>query len=265
MAEEESPVLRPGEEHDIMQLLADQAADRAEQIMGSHLWRVRCSTGCGRKLLATVERAATALCGACRMQEVSRTLGSLPEHLSAPDVSARFASPWVDVPLAVQAHPAPLVTSVDPWPGTVAVPAAVLKLEQSAREASWEVRHTYARGFGVKKYRGAWQEEESIAVRFGAHPLSRNQAVAVYRTIAGRGSWSWVSVWMWGLDIAPFGHAGITELMEWLDEGVEMSPTWYAGIRARRQGQAARSKPCRVDCAVAHEHKRPARKKAREV
>lgn len=131
-------------------------------------------------------------------------------------------------------HPQPQWTSRHPWPSDVAVPSAVQKLAEKAREWGWDVRLGYARGYGVKKYRGEWQLEENISVNFGRHPLTQREAVAVYRTIAGRGSWSWVSVWVWGPDLPAFGAAGMTELQEWLEVGGQVSTSWYGSISARR-------------------------------
>jgi hypothetical protein len=248
VSEDEAPTFRPGEEADVMQLLADEAADRAERIFGSHLWRVTCS-GCRvARTLATAEHATRALCASCRGARTEALLAAdgIPEMHTVPDVSARHVSSYVYVAPPAEAHPEPLVTSRDAWPTTVAIPSAVLKLEQAAREAGWEVRHTYARGFGVKKYRGAWQEEESIAVRFGQHPLTARQAAAVYRTIAGRGAWAWKGIWLWGPDLPPFGHAGATELLEWLGVAGQVPAGWYAALAARRAAATARAKTTTV-------------------
>lgn len=246
MSEEEAPTFAPGEELDSVEALADEAADRAEQILGSHLWSVPCSKCRTQRLLATAEKAATALCGACRGEWIAANMWKLPEHHSAPDVSARVLSDFVYVESVEEAHPDPLVTSHAPWPSAVAVPSAVLKLEQAAREAGWEVVHTYARGFGVKRYRGAWQEEENIAVHFSGHPLTGCYAVAVYRTIAGRSSWAWKGVWLWGPDLTPFGHCGATELLEWLLAGAQVPAGWYAALAAKRAEAVARAKTTTV-------------------
>jgi hypothetical protein len=266
VSEEEAPVFRPGEEADVMQLLADEAADRAEQIFGSHLWRVTCCDCRVARILATAEHATTALCGGCRGKRTAVLLdaGGISEVHSIPDVSARHESHYVYVAPPVDVHPEPLVISRDAWPAGVLVPSAVLKLEQAAREASWDVEHTYARGFGVKKYRGAWQEEESIAVRFGRHPLTSRQAVAVYRTIAGRGAWAWKGIWLWGPDLPPFGHAGATELLVWLNAGGQMPSAWYAALAARRAAAVARAKACPAGCEIDHVHKVIVKKVTRE-
>ena len=90
--------------------------------------------------------------------------------------------------------PEPLVTSRASWPTDVAVPAAVSKLGAMAGGRGWEVRLTYSHGTATK-YRRAWQWEELVAIRVRR---GTRRAFGVYRTIAGRDSWSWRTFWTFG-------------------------------------------------------------------
>lgn len=117
-------------------------------------------------------------------------------------------------------------------------PDPVLKLAELAREASWEVRVSYARGNGVHGATGRPTAlRHSIAIAFGRHPLTDAQAVATYvRPVAGSGTWSWESVWLWGPGLPHFGLCSLADLKEWLASGGVLD---YAAVRARVEGAAA--------------------------
>jgi hypothetical protein len=140
--------------------------------------------------------------------------------------------------------PPPITTSRDPLPREV--PAPVLALALYGEAQSWLYRIQYSRGYAVK-YRGAWQPEELFAVRF-SH-LSGFGAFAVYRSIAGRETWTWRDVWMWGVTLLPFGQGGVTDLKEWLAAGGRQPDSWYGVISARvaeqeqRRKETARNRP----------------------
>lgn len=99
------------------------------------------------------------------------------------------------VPADAVAHPAPSVTSRDPMPDRWVYPDPVLNLAQTAREAGWTVRLTYARGHGVHATTmRPTAEKHSVAVRM---TCPRGSAVAVYVTPVARRAWSWESLWAW--------------------------------------------------------------------
>lgn len=128
-------------------------------------------------------------------------------------------------------RPAPEATSRDPWPDGVATPSAVLKLAQDAREAGWEVLTAYSCGYGVM-YRGSWQREERIGIRFGLHPLTDRRAYAVYRRTAGEkpGAWAWDQVYLWGPDLPPFGLCSVTDLRDFLNRAGQVDDRWLWGV-----------------------------------
>lgn len=137
----------------------------------------------------------------------------------------------------IELPPPPLVTSRDPIPRVT--PGPVASLAARASVTGWDTLVQYSRGYATK-WRGAWQEEELFAVRMrkGDHG-----AFAVYRSIAGRESWTWRDVWMWGADLLPFGQGGVTDLHEWLKQDGRMPDDFYGRITALRVTQAeARSK-----------------------
>ena len=124
---------------------------------------------------------------------------------------------------ALAAHPAPEVTSEEPMPAGVQIPAVVMKLAEVAREAGWEARITYARGNGQHSRTGApLKVRDSFAVRIGAHPLPSRQAVAVHE------DGSWGSIWIWGADTTWFDGCGVGDLGTYL-----RNPLWTADEVAR--------------------------------
>jgi hypothetical protein len=166
-----------------------------------------CAAGC----LAAPGFRGRPLCGTCRpVPAVART-----EHYHPGGWSTRgpAAEPGAEKP------PPPIVPGVGVE--AIRVPAAVTSLADVAYRWGWSIKIMYSRGFGPKKWRGSWQEEELFSVRFGGHVDTGRQAYAVYRTIAGRATWMWRSVWVWGPDLPPFGMFGVTELRDYL----EMAPT----------------------------------------
>jgi hypothetical protein len=172
---------------------------------GERLVTVPCSV-CGAGCLAAPSFQGRPLCGECRPAPVVvRT-----EHYHPGGWwSCGPASELPD-----ERSPAPIVSARE----VTDMPGAVLSLADAARGWGWSVKIMYSRGYGPKRYRGRWQEEELYAVRFGGHRSTARQAYAVYRTIAGRGDWIWRSVWVWGPDLPPFGMFGVTELREYLRE-----------------------------------------------
>jgi hypothetical protein len=133
-------------------------------------------------------------------------------------------------PVAVR--PAPEVSSRAPWPGDFGPPPGpVLKLAQDGREAGWEVLTAYSRGYGLM-YRGSWQCEERISLRFGLHPKTGRQAYAIYRRTAGEkaGAWTWHQVYLWGPDLTPFGLCTVTDLRYFLAAGGRVSQAWLWGV-----------------------------------
>src|SRR4051812_3435918 len=147
--------------------------------------------------------------------------------------------------VAQELPPPPVVSSRDMLPRNFVFPSPVFTLAQYAAGEGWIYRAQYSRGYAVK-YRGAWQEEELCALRFERDTYG---AFAIYRTIAGRNSWIWRDVWMWGSTLLPFGQGNVTDLRDWLAAGGEQPELWYRVIVARvaeqdaRRKQAARDRP----------------------
>lgn len=147
---------------------------------------------------------------------------------------------WVDDPARERSqHPRPEVAGR--WCGLadVGLPLSepVLRLAEVAREGSWEVRVSYARGNGVHGSTGRpTAVRESVAVAFGRHPLTDAQAVAVYSRPESKGTWSWGSVWLRGPALGHFGLCSLAELKEWLAAGGQVPEDWYADVRARVAG-----------------------------
>jgi hypothetical protein len=133
--------------------------------------------------------------------------------------------------------PPPITTSRDPLPREV--PPPVLALAAYGNAQGWLHRIQYSRGYAAK-YRGAWQEEELFAVRFMR--MNSFGAFAVYRSIAGRETWTWRDVWMWGITLLPFGQGGVTDLKEWLAAKGEQPDSWYGDISERVAEQEERTK-----------------------
>lgn len=182
---------------------------------GERLITVPCAS-CGAGCLAAPGFAGRPLCGECRpVPAVVRT-----PHYHPGGWSTRGPAPEP----AEERSPPPIVSGREiESPYGNGVPGAVLSLAEAAHGWGWSTKIMYSRGFGPKKWRGAWQEEELFSVRFGAHSGTPRQAYAVYRTIAGRAGWTWRSVWVWGPDLAPFGMFGATELRQYLEHAPRLS------------------------------------------
>lgn len=210
-----------------------------ESVENSFLFRVSCSNECGARTLSTAEQAETALCGPCRQAEVQ-----VPDltPLAGRYVPVVGYRPADVVPRAVAMelddHPQPEVRSTDPWPDEVPYPNPVLEVAKLGIKRKWRAVARYSRGYGPEKYRGAWQKEERIAVRFSAG----REAVAVYRTIAGRNAWGWQSVWIWGNDLLPYKLPGITELKAFLmmssRTNVEVMKIWCEDLTSIAENKA---------------------------
>lgn len=187
--------------------------EEVEADAGERLITTPCSR-CGVGCLAAPNRRVGALCGECRPQPaVERT----PHYHPGGWWSCGPADEEPE-----EKSPPPVVAAQGAMPDGGGWPGPVSSLGAYAAAQGWSTKITYSRGYGLKRYRGAWQEEELIAVRFGGHPDTGRQAYAVYRTIAGRASWTWRSVWVWGPDLPPFGQGGATDLREFL----KLGPQW---------------------------------------
>lgn len=67
-------VLRAGEEHDIAQMLTDEASERSADLLRSHLEEVPCVT-CGTLTLTIPEKINVATCGPCLQAKVGAGQG----------------------------------------------------------------------------------------------------------------------------------------------------------------------------------------------
>lgn len=111
--------------------------------------------------------------------------------------------------------PVPEVTSRDPWPSDFITPAPVLKLNQDALENGWQTKLQYARGYPQHAVHGtALGLYHLVAIRFGAHPMTRVQAYAIYRSPVAKKAWTWSDTAIWGPDITPFVLCTVTQLKE---------------------------------------------------
>lgn len=118
--------------------------------------------------------------------------------------------------------PAPVVSSLDALASLLAEPRSAPKpcvdLENFARGHGWDVRMQYAQGnypHAITGRPGALKD--SIALRFGAHPLTDRQAYAVYvRNAKPAGTWAWEFTSIWGPDLPPYTGCGITEIKAFL-------------------------------------------------
>jgi hypothetical protein len=151
--------------------------------------------------------------------------------------SLKYREQYLELLAGRDLPPPPITTSRDPLPREV--PAPVTLLAAHGGEHAWQYRIQYSRGYAVK-YRGAWQQEELFAVRFMR--LDGFGAFAVYRSIAGRETWTWRDVWMWGVTLLPFGQGGVTDLKEWLTAKGEQPDSWYGEISKRVAEQEERTK-----------------------
>lgn len=224
-----------------LELDAEPAAEELEQpreygaeIPGSYLRWYRCTVCDNADTLAIPEYGPTAQCGGCRMVGVGMT-----DTASRGGYTPAVGYPrgqYVESVSAVVPHPAPVVTSRDAMPDGVVQPGPVRKLAQQAREAGWQVLVQYADGHGIHGTTGRpTARRQSFAVRM---QCDGKRAVAVYKI----GSTAvWDGIWIFG-DRAPFGHAGVTELEQYLAAGGAVSPEWFAEIVQRRDTAEERKK-----------------------
>lgn len=140
------------------------------------------------------------------------------------------------------AYPAPERTSRD---SEVAdMPSAVAKLAQFAREASWEVRVQASMGNVPHGSTGRPTAlKQLIGLRFGAHPMTERRAYVVYESPASRSAWKPRSIMIWGPDLTPYAHCGMTELRAYLaekclSEASELR-TWVRGLERERRAAEA--------------------------
>src|SRR6188508_1468518 len=219
----------------------DEVAIEPEPVAASHLFEVACRAGCGAVTLAVREHLHDALCGPCLQVKI----GSGGVYTGAPGpVVARWESEqpapvaqefwhkdkgvWGRVEGERNAHPAPEVgghwhrldADAVGTAGPLALPAPVLKLAELAREASWEVRVSYARGNGTHGGTGRPTGlRHSVALAFGRHPMTDAQAVATYVKPVSGGTWTWESVWIYGPSQPHFGLLSLADLKQWLTAG----------------------------------------------
>lgn len=216
----------------------------ARPVPASHLMRVRCSVlGCGGCALAAPDRLAVARCTECLGGSQSVPAGSMPYT-----VPVGYPNPYgavsVDAGPVSEPFPAPSVSSridaVD-WPGAlpsgVVVPGPVVKLAETASAAGWRVRVQRSVGQLPHATHGRpGASREAFAVRGWAEREGiRRSFVAVRRGLA------WDAVWMWGPGIGWFGHAGMTQLMEYISDPMR-DESWFAPIRAKRMEQERQAK-----------------------
>ena len=219
-------------------MTAPMEFEEPELITASHLVRTVCrlQVCCeGAEALAVPEKAEVAGCGPC----LAARAGAGGVYEGKPGPVVRFGTYGVELPPEVrEAYPVPELTSRQVV-ARVTWPAPVLALAEFAREASWEVRTAASRGcmpHGTTGRPGALKH--LISLRFGGHPMTDRQAYAVYsKSVAGVGTWTWGSVWIWGPDLPPFGMCGQGELKEYLLRMAMQMPAdvadWVDVIRDR--------------------------------
>lgn len=145
----------------------------------------------------------------------------VPESNAAHDASRLLRSaPFV--------HPAPERTSRQRWPDDFPAPGPVLKLAEQARGWGWKVIMTYSRGHGQHGTTGKPTAlVHLIALKFGLHPRTDDQAYAIYRKPVKGGSWGWSSVYASGPKLPPVALS-FTDLREWLDrDGQRTDPSGH--------------------------------------
>lgn len=216
----------------------EEPREYGAEIVGSYLRWYRCTVCGNADTLAIPEYGSTAQCGTCRMVSVGMVGESGREALRgayAPVVGYPRGT-YVPPVAVVVPHPAPVGTSRDEMPTGIVVPGPVLKLAQRARESGWQVLVQYADGHGIHGITGRpTARRQSFAVRM---QCGSRRAVAVYKM----GSTAvWDGIWIFG-DRAPFGHAGVTELEQYLAAGGDVLPSWFAEIVQRRDTAEERKK-----------------------
>lgn len=225
----------PEEEAEYADLDEEEAERHGEEVAGSYLRRYLCTVCGDRHTLAVPSHAAVAMCSDCRIAATG---------YGAPDGSVPYG-PIVGyprgtyVPAVVERlpHPAPVTTSRQQRPEGVVEPGPVQKLATRARESGWQVLVQYADGHGIHGTTGRpTARVQSFAVRM--QHASGRRAVAVYRSGS---TWTWSSVWIFG-DRAPFGHAGVTELEEYLQRGGAVEEQWFAAVVEKREAAEERKK-----------------------
>jgi hypothetical protein len=203
-------------------------------------------------------------CGSCVLLEAAerapitaKLINEMPAMPPWPRAFGQGEAPEVPrVP-----YPAPAVSSRDGEAPPFDMPGAVLKLAEKAREAGWEVQVTYARGNPAHGTTGRpTGVAHTLAVRCGGHITGR-RAVAVYKRGENGKTWTADSVWMWGPNLVHCGAGGITALMTYLENPM-LPDAWFAQLKADAAAKKAAARPCRLDCEIDHEHKRPSRRKA---
>ncbi len=126
-----------------------------------------------------------------------------------PDSNAAHERGVAVVPL--EPYPAPEHGS--DMPDAPGPPLPVAQVTALGARHGWPARWTYARGHVPHGTHGRpLALSESYAVRFGRHPVSGRSAVAVYRSPAKKGDWSWKSIWVWGPDLPWFSHFDLAGL-----------------------------------------------------
>lgn len=216
-------------------------------IPGSFLVESTCSgQGCSAPVVAVPEQIGTALCIECgRAVQGIDWPAAQPIGQWHPTVG--YSSPGLNdyVRPLIEPDPFPAPVRTSRQESAFLAPQPVLLLAEFAREVSWQVRMQYAQGHashGSTGKPGALRD--SIALRFGAHPLTERAAYACYERAASGGTWSW-STMIWGPDLPPYSSCSVTELKEFLsapERSTSAVMAWVRGIKAVRAAQAAKVK-----------------------
>lgn len=225
------------EEADILRAIEEENLARGEVIAYSNLRRSTCRD-CGAEALSTPEHVVDARCGACLQSRAGAGITAYAGPYTVP-----VGYPFVGTEPAVSEraeHPAPLVSSRDATSAEV-IPDPVTDLRDIAFEHGWMARVQHAHGNRVNGSTGRPTAlVPSFAVRIGDHPNgSGARAFAVYSGVA---TWSWISVWVFGPALKPFGHCNITDLKQWLAQGANVQLRWYSDVVERVEGQERRRK-----------------------
>ncbi len=228
------------EEADILRITEDENADHYETVAGSFLVKVTCVDCRNADCYVIPSKTASARCIECRRMrlEITAVWG---EPFGEWHPTVGYPVIRKDLPEAERPeHPAPLVSSRDHVLSEV-IPAPVTELLSFAEEHGWQTRIQHAKGNRVNGSTGRPTAlVPSFAVRIGDHPNGLGaRAFAVY---SGGTTWSWVSVWLFGPALKPFGHCNITDLKQWLAQGASVQQSWYRDVVERVEGQERRRK-----------------------
>lgn len=152
-----------------------------------------------------------------------------------------------------EAHPAPLHTSRDPWPESVAVPRSVAGLVKLAQGEGWEAIPTYSQGYVATTGKGKVKLVHTIVVR-----MTRTVGDALRRGIvyyeakpATPLKWVAVSAMVMGQDHWPYQEGvTVTSMAEWVQE----SPQW-TGVEVGKWASALKLKAVQAKADAARKAK----------